>query len=220
LNCTSYDNGQIDSKPNFSVSEQLYTGKTLTVKNCIALGSTGVDLRCPDLLTATNSWPDTSTYPTTFSVARDTDFVTLDTAGVRGHRKPDGSLPGTNVGLPYIGLAPDLGCFESNIVTSVGEKPMVSLPKSYQLFQNYPNPFNPSTDIRYNVASASVVKLSVYNILGQEVAILLNAQRQPGSYTVRWNAARQSSGIYFARLWIQTIAGKIFTQTQKMLFAK
>jgi hypothetical protein len=130
LNCTSYENGIGTSGGhyNFSVPTALASGKVLTVENCITLGSTkGVTLNGPVL--ATNSWPDASTYPTTVTSATSADFVSIDTTGVRGPRKPDGSLPditfmhlaqgsqfidgGTNVGLPYLGLAPDLGAFET-----------------------------------------------------------------------------------------------------------
>ena len=68
------------------------------------------------------------------------------------------------------------------------------------LSQNYPNPFNPTTNIRFAVPQSSVVKLSVYNILGQKVADLVNKYLNSGSYEVNWNAAGLSSGIYIYRL--------------------
>jgi hypothetical protein len=171
-----------------------------------------------------------------FVTPTDADFISVDTTGVRGPRKSDGSLPdinfmhlasnsqfvnaGTNVGLSFIGTAPDLGCFESSVLTGVADQSKALIPNTLSLYQNYPNPFNPSTEIRYTVASVGAVKLSVYDILGQEVATLVNAQRQPGNYTVEWNAARMSSGMYFARLSVLTGKGQSFTQTRKMMFTK
>jgi phosphatidylserine/phosphatidylglycerophosphate/cardiolipin synthase-like enzyme len=73
-------------------------------------------------------------------------------------------------------------------------------PASYELQQNYPNPFNPSTRIQFSIVDARIVTVKVYDILGREVATLVNERMNPGVYTVTWNAARLSSGIYFVRL--------------------
>ena len=85
----------------------------------------------------------------------------------------------------------------------------------YKLAQNYPNPFNPATIIRYQIPEAADVKLSVYNVLGQEVAVLVNTSQNPGVYEVRFDAGGLSSGIYFYRLQ----AGKTI-QTRKMLLTR
>ncbi len=82
----------------------------------------------------------------------------------------------------------------------------------YNLSQNYPNPFNPETRIAYSIAKNSLVKLSVYNVLGQKVAELINKQQAPGSYHITWNAGDLSSGVYFYRL----EAGD-YTRTLKMM---
>lgn len=73
-------------------------------------------------------------------------------------------------------------------------------PKDFQLYQNYPNPFNPITKIKYDIIKAQDVIVSVYDILGREIAILVNEQQRPGSYEVKWEASNFSSGIYFYRL--------------------
>jgi hypothetical protein len=88
-------------------------------------------------------------------------------------------------------------------------------PLSFRLDQNYPNPFNPSTTISYVLPTASSVKLSVYDVLGQEVANLVNENQNPGSHTVNFNAANLSSGVYF-----YTIKAGNFTETKKMAFTK
>jgi hypothetical protein len=74
-----------------------------------------------------------------------------------------------------------------------------AIPKEFALYQNYPNPFNPSTTIRYDVPKFSRVILRVYNILGEEVSTLVNEDQDAGTYEVRLNADRFSSGIYFYR---------------------
>jgi hypothetical protein len=86
---------------------------------------------------------------------------------------------------------------------------------TYKLDQNYPNPFNPSTIIRYQIPKASDVKLSVYNVLGQEVAVLVNTLQSPGIYEVSFDAGGLSSGIYFYRLQ----AGEVM-QTRRMLLTR
>lgn len=71
------------------------------------------------------------------------------------------------------------------------------IPKEYQLYQSYPNPFNPLTTIRYDLPIQTEVKLSIYNIMGQEVAVLLDKTQNAGSHAVKWNASDMASGIYF-----------------------
>jgi hypothetical protein len=88
-------------------------------------------------------------------------------------------------------------------------------PDEFWLSQNHPNPFNPSTNIRYEVPRESHVTLRIHNVLGQEVAALVNELRQPGRYQVQWNAENFSSGVYFYRLQ----AGD-FVQTKKLMVVK
>ncbi len=75
-----------------------------------------------------------------------------------------------------------------------------SSPTHYVLEQNYPNPFNPTTTIGYQVSSTSHVTLKIYDILGREVATLVNEKLQPGKYSVRWDASGTASGVYFCRM--------------------
>jgi len=75
-----------------------------------------------------------------------------------------------------------------------------SVVRSYSLDQNYPNPFNPSTQITYTIPKNERVKLSVYNILGKQVAELVNGTKNAGTYTVNFSAANLSSGVYFYKL--------------------
>lgn len=74
------------------------------------------------------------------------------------------------------------------------------IPTSFQLDQNYPNPFNPATNIGFRITNPGFVSLKVYNLLGQEVAALVNTEMRPGAYTVEWNASGLASGVYMYRL--------------------
>ena len=86
-----------------------------------------------------------------------------------------------------------------NSVSGV-KKPAIRLPEEFILYQNFPNPFNPVTTIRYDVAKQAIVELKVFNVLGQEVEVLVNQRLNPGHYEVTWNAAPIASGIYFYQL--------------------
>ncbi len=97
--------------------------------------------------------------------------------------------------------------------TGVNDKENV--PAAFKLSQNYPNPFNPVTTINYSIPSNGNVQLKVYDILGREVASLVNETKTPGNYKVNFNANNLASGVYFYRLQ----AGN-FIQTKKMILMK
>jgi hypothetical protein len=90
--------------------------------------------------------------------------------------------------------------FKLEIPTSVKEEFENEIPSTFELSQNYPNPFNPSTSIKFALPNAGFVKLSISNILGQEVANLVNSYKESGNYTINWNAGNLSSGMYIYRL--------------------
>jgi gluconolactonase len=101
-----------------------------------------------------------------------------------------------------------------SIVTSV--KDQGSLPsKTFELNQNYPNPFNPLTTIEYQTKESGSITMRVFNVLGCEVATLVNEFKHPGKYAVQWNASGMPSGIYFCQLQ----AGKV-VQTKKLVLIK
>lgn len=74
------------------------------------------------------------------------------------------------------------------------------IPETFNLEQNYPNPFNPTTTIRFEIPYSGFVTLTIYDVLGCEVATLMNEETSPGTYSVRWDATTLGSGMYFARL--------------------
>ncbi|HTY11114.1 MAG TPA: T9SS type A sorting domain-containing protein [Bacteroidota bacterium] len=105
---------------------------------------------------------------------------------------------------------------ESDPYTSLtGVKAVSQNPVSYTLSQNYPNPFNPSTKIDFAIQKAGAVTLKVYNILGQEVATLVNTELKAGSYSATFDASRLASGVYF-----YTIHSGNFVQSKKMMLLK
>jgi photosystem II stability/assembly factor-like uncharacterized protein len=103
----------------------------------------------------------------------------------------------------------------------VGIKPMNNeIPKSFSLSQNFPNPFNPKTRIKFDVTSnvkreMSNVKLIVYDILGQEVATLINQQLKPGTYEIEWDGTNYPSGVYFYELTTEN-----YSATKKLILLK
>ena len=88
-------------------------------------------------------------------------------------------------------------------------------PGIYSLYQNYPNPFNPVTEIKYDLPASSLVKISVYDILGKEIAVLKNEKQSAGTYNVEWNASNFASGVY-----IYKIETNGFIQSRKMVLIK
>jgi len=100
--------------------------------------------------------------------------------------------------------------------TPVGNiKEESSLPKEFVLTQNYPNPFNPTTIIKYDIPGFSFITLKVYDVLGKEIATLVNDEKPAGSYEVEFSAIGLPSGIYFYKLQ----AGN-FIETKKMVLMK
>jgi hypothetical protein len=86
-----------------------------------------------------------------------------------------------------------------------------SLPVVFALHQNYPNPFNPTTSLNYDLPATVHVTLKVFNVLGQEVATLVDKTQTAGRYNVSWNASGVGSGVYF----YQILAGS-FIDVKKM----
>ncbi|MBI3195561.1 MAG: T9SS type A sorting domain-containing protein [Ignavibacteriae bacterium] len=94
-----------------------------------------------------------------------------------------------------------LHCYRNNAPLSVETpEPNNQVPTTMELFQNYPNPFNPSTNFGFRIANFGFVKLRIYNVLGLEVATLVNEKKQPGLYSVSWDASGLPSGVYVYRL--------------------
>lgn len=103
----------------------------------------------------------------------------------------------------------------TQIITSIFDDRLNHSLNDFIIFQNFPNPFNPSTTIRYQILQDGIVTLKVYDILGSEVAILVNEQKVAGKYEVNFNASKLASGVYLYKLQ----AGD-FVNTKKMILLK
>lgn len=104
---------------------------------------------------------------------------------------------------------------ELSVPTAIDVQQGNLIPKEFSLAQNYPNPFNPSTKITFNIKENTNVELSVYNMLGEKVAVLANGHMNAGNYSVTFDASDLTSGVYFYKL----TAGS-FTSVKKMILMK
>lgn len=130
-------------------------------------------------------------------------------------------------GTPIIGLGsdfdgqlrsqttPDIGADEFNGILVGVDDEEETLPTEFALEQNYPNPFNPGTTFRYSIPTQSKVMIKVYDILGNEIATLIDEEKSVGTYELTWNAVDLSSGVYFYQL----RAGE-FISIKKMILLK
>jgi len=99
--------------------------------------------------------------------------------------------------------------FVPALVTGIDDESGGALPMKFALHQNYPNPFNPSTTISYDLPTADRIRLTICNLLGQTVAVLVDGPQSAGRYTVVWEGAGSdgeplASGVYFCRLKTET----------------
>jgi hypothetical protein len=123
--------------------------------------------------------------------------------------------------LKQIDLDGTINCTEPvsvNTVTGVQEN---RVPTKFAVAQNYPNPFNPSTTIRYELPQDAHVALVISDVLGREVATLVNETKGAGFYAAEWNAATVASGIYFARFTVMDGAGAVkYSKINKLMLMK
>jgi hypothetical protein len=125
------------------------------------------------------------------------------------------SLSATVENPPNSGVIDVIGTSYNSALNTSSVEQFSTLPGDYNLNQNYPNPFNPSTNIEYSIPEASFVQLKVYDILGNEIALLVNEEQSAGAYRADFTAANLASGFYIAQL----KAGK-YTKTIKMTLLK
>jgi hypothetical protein len=105
--------------------------------------------------------------------------------------------------------------FDVSALTGVESVPGKSRPQQFGLGQNYPNPFNPLTTIQFSIVNPQFTTLKVYDLLGREVATLVNELTSPGTYTVSFEASSLASGVYISRL-----TGGGFVQSRTMLLVR
>jgi hypothetical protein len=106
--------------------------------------------------------------------------------------------------------------FAFQIVTAIGDADRIEVPVTNALEQNYPNPFNPSTKIGFGVSGLGSrwVRLAVYDVLGREVAVLVNEKKTAGSYEVKFDGSALPSGMYFYRIQVRPLDSAIGSDTK------
>jgi len=115
--------------------------------------------------------------------------------------------------IPAKSVVTMVGMLDGSVIKELKFKKQI--PQRFWLYQNYPNPFNPATKIKYSIPKSSFVNLKVFNMLGQEVATLVNEEQSAGEYAADFNASNRASGIYLYRL----LAGD-FSLTKKMILIR
>lgn len=123
-----------------------------------------------------------------------------------------------------IGFKGITGLAVANMTTDVDEKQISTVPKEFSLKQNYPNPFNPNTMIEYSLPFDSNVRLSIYNLIGEEIRVLQSGNNKAGSYKINWDATdsngkKLSSGIYIYRIIASGAQGE-YKDSRKMILLK
>ncbi len=115
----------------------------------------------------------------------------------------------------YLFAATEDGMWRFNFSSLVDVDNQKLYPRKFSLSQNYPNPFNPTTNIGFRIANFGFVSLKVYDVLGREVATLINEEKFPGEYEIKFDASHLSSGIYFYKLQTEK-----YSSTKKMILLK
>jgi len=183
-------------KPNGG--DKLYITVSILDSNDFFIGSGGIDVEA------------TSENYTAFEIpiayfSENTAVSCYIALGVNGPNTNEDYHEGTEMFIDDIELSMDVS-------SDVKDDAILN---SFELKQNFPNPFNPSTSISYSVPQNAFVTLKVYNILGNEVATLVNDEKPAGVYQVTFNASQLSTGIYF-----YTLQSGNFSETKKLMLMK
>jgi photosystem II stability/assembly factor-like uncharacterized protein len=180
--------------PSTSGKDRIYTVNTVTGEATL-VGSTGDSTYTPSIFFT----PNGALYGLKGTGVQTNTVISIDT------------LTGAGTLLFSTGMT-GITALTMFSIGAVGVEVSNVMPEVCALEQSYPNPFNPSATIRYQLAAISSVRLTVYDLLGREVAVLVNEKRGPGSYEVKFDASGLASGVYIYRL----TAGS-FVETRKML---
>ena len=213
LDATTTDLGQISNV-------MLHCDTTFTVQN-IGFAADSITI----LLDPVNVIPVTAVgvVPTSFVLApRDSQKVTFSV-------QPEELVPQYYQAIISVQPKSGLGqgslskSFTFQIVIADAVTTSAEIPKEYVLGQNFPNPFNPATTIRYGLPHKSVVQLTVYSTLGQQVAVLQSGEQEAGYHEVQFDASHHASGVYFYQLKARhTVGGQAgdFVQSKKLVLLK
>ena len=179
----------------------------------------GITIASPQMaLSADGLWRPAASSPALDAAAGSFPYVSIDIDGQARTGQLD--IGADEISAASVVLRPltrkDVGPPSQMISSAAEERREVSVPeKNFWLRSNYPNPFNPSTIFEFRVSSFGFVSLKVFDVLGKDVATVVNGVRPAGVYSVRWNASSLPSGVYFYQL----RAGD-FVDTKKMVYTK
>lgn len=189
------------------------------MKTCAMMLLAALTALCPCFLHAQNNVVRWSVLDAGFATLASGNTRVMSVVGQPFTGSASLANDGITAGFLVYPLRPSLS---SGIQANGGN----GLPATYELSQNYPNPFNPTTTIRFALPHASAVHLVVYNVLGQEVAVLADEVRAAGYHTVVWNGmnkhgASVSSGVYIFSLTAHDVSGaSSFSQLKKMILLR
>ena len=177
------------------------------------------------------AWQDNSANETNFVIERRTtvsgsSFSIIDTVGQNVNTFKDNSASGMTTYIYKLQAFNDdtISAYSGDLFvevgTVVGVENLNEIPKNYYLSQNYPNPFNPTTSISFGLPQNSNVKISIYNMLGQEVKSLVSKNFSVGNHTIKFDASELTSGIYIYSILAEGLNGNKFVQHRKMILLK
>jgi hypothetical protein len=210
-NCTGYKNGGPAGKGNFGMNNNdPASGEVMIVKNCISYMGGAADVFRAVAQLSNNSWQDGH-------VVNDADFLSVDSLGLRGPRKADGSLPdinfmhlaagsdlidaGVNVGLPYNGTAPDLGCFETGAAITAVRNLISETAENNSVLQAWPNYISSHSVIHFTPFVTGAVRIDVINVNGQMIKTIYKGQGRKGeAYVVNLGREGLTAGTYLVEM--------------------
>ena len=168
-----------------------------------------------EIVTATDADDDSLHYTWKMNgvvIAQDRSFSLI----------PNKTWPISNLitGIVSDGIAADSVVWQLQVLPTKVSDPAMQMPDTYALHQNYPNPFNPSTEIRFELPSATFVRLTVHNIHGQMVKTLVSGMMQAGVHNITWNARDFSGNAVPSGIYYYTLRTKAFVQTRKLILIK
>lgn len=146
----------------------------------------------------------------------DQSYAELDSASMITLKFKVANLPPPSSGYKRAYLIETFGHYDVNSLDAKNSKVIANnVPLKNQLYHNYPNPFNPLTKIKYDITKNVSVKITIYNILGQETKVLVNEFKKAGSYIIDFDGSNYASGVYFYR-----IEAGDFVESKKMVLIK